>query len=245
MWAGGRFEWTPNNPLRTGQEISQHVSVDNISKKTGKSGIEVAYVSLKMDIMNKNGLSLREKRSYAYISTETPISTTPLEAKPSGKTDTSSTLQSASPPPSFRTPFIPTEIDLFRYSALTFNSHLIHYSHPYATQTEQYPNLVVHGPLMATVLLKVLGMHARVPSSVTVDYDELQWQIGLGEKIRWFEYRARKPLFVGERVLVCGVWVDDGGDGGGAGVGAERRCKLWAENERGDVCMRADAGIGV
>jgi 3-methylfumaryl-CoA hydratase len=72
---------------------------------------------------------------------------------------------------------VPDDVLLFRYSALTFNAHRIHYDRRYVTEVEGYPGLVVHGPLLATLLADLLRRN------------------GVRETLRRFEFRARKPLF--------------------------------------------------
>ena len=103
---------------------------------------------------------------------------------------------------------------LFRYSALTFNGHRIHYDRPYATGVEGYPGLVVHGPLLATLLL---------------DLVRCEWpEARIGE----FEFRAMRPLFDGAAFRICGDPVGDG-----------RHIRLWAEDGSGSLCMDALATL--
>jgi 3-methylfumaryl-CoA hydratase len=103
---------------------------------------------------------------------------------------------------------------LFRYSALTFNGHRIHYDRPYATEVEGYPGLVVHGPLLATLLLDLLRRHRPE-----------------GRALR-FEFKAMRPLFDDAAFRLCGDPVGDG-----------RQVRLWAQDAAGALCMDASATL--
>ena len=107
---------------------------------------------------------------------------------------------------------VPDEVMLFRYSALTFNSHRIHYDRKYATETEGYPGLVVHGPLMATWLMALLQQHCKQP-------------------VADLSYKALKPVFecADHRPLrLCGAPAPDG-----------LSAQLWVEDHHGDTAMHA------
>ena len=109
---------------------------------------------------------------------------------------------------------VPDDVLLFRYSALTFNSHRIHYDRRYATEAEGYPGLVVHGPLLATLLADLLRRH------------------GVGENLSRFEFRARRPLFDIAPFDVCGL-----PDARGSAV------SLWAQDIDGGLAMQATAAF--
>jgi 3-methylfumaryl-CoA hydratase len=109
----------------------------------------------------------------------------------------------------------PDPVLLFRYSALTFNAHRIHYDQPYATEVEGYPGLVVHGPLLATLLLERL--RHRLPQRV----------------ITAFEFRAVRPVFHTAPFFVC-ARVDQPDVGGVA---------LWVRDADGNLCMEAGARV--
>jgi 3-methylfumaryl-CoA hydratase len=97
------------------------------------------------------------------------------------------------PEPAWREPFVADEVTLFRFSALTFNGHRIHYDHPYATGVEGYPGLVVHGPLLALLLLDA-GVR-RLPGGGAA----------LGAKLLSFRYRAVGPAFCSEPLRLEGL----------------------------------------
>ena len=108
---------------------------------------------------------------------------------------------------------VPDDVLLFRYSALTFNGHRIHYDRRYATEVEGYPGLVVHGPLIATLLLDLL--RRELPQARVVR----------------FAFRALRPLFDNAPFRVCGQSLDAG------------TVRLWAATEDGLLAMDATATL--
>jgi 3-methylfumaryl-CoA hydratase len=108
----------------------------------------------------------------------------------------------------------PDDVLLFRYSALTFNGHRIHYDRRYVTEVEGYPGLVVHGPLLATLLADLARRHADAPMTA-------------------FRFRAVRPLFDVADFAVCGAPSPDG-----------RRAALWAQGADGFLAMEAEAELG-
>jgi 3-methylfumaryl-CoA hydratase len=109
---------------------------------------------------------------------------------------------------------VPDDVLLFRYSALTFNGHRIHYDRKYVTEVEGYPGLIVHGPLIATLLL-----------------DLLRWELPEATVAR-YEFRATRPLFDINVFDVCGLPSADG-----------KRVRLWARDHEGWLAMDATAQI--
>jgi 3-methylfumaryl-CoA hydratase len=110
--------------------------------------------------------------------------------------------------------WVPDDVLLFRYSALTFNGHRIHYDRRYVTQVEGYPGLVVHGPLIATLLLDLLRRQA--PEAEVLRY----------------EFRAIRPLFDLHPFFVCGEPQPGG-----------RTFSLWARDQEGNLAMDATAVV--
>ena len=106
---------------------------------------------------------------------------------------------------------------LFRYSALTFNGHRIHYDHPYATEVEGYPGLIVHGPLIATLLLDLL--RREHPDA----------------RVRRSAFKAMRPVFDIHRFSVCGKPE--------ASAHGEQRVALWARDHEGFLAMQAHAEL--
>eukprot|EP01114_Cavostelium_apophysatum_P023247 TRINITY_DN8701_c0_g1_i1.p1 TRINITY_DN8701_c0_g1~~TRINITY_DN8701_c0_g1_i1.p1 ORF type:complete len:310 (-),score=44.87 TRINITY_DN8701_c0_g1_i1:3-932(-) len=139
MWAGASVHFDTKNPLRVGQKIRQETTAPNTEVKQGSRG-ETIFVTLKKDIFNSAGLSVRDSWTLAYM-TEKP--------------DLSKQKMITAKPHQFQREIKPTPIMLFRYSALTHNCHKIHFDHEYVTKEEGYPALVVHGPLTSTLLMDV------------------------------------------------------------------------------------------
>jgi 3-methylfumaryl-CoA hydratase len=122
---------------------------------------------------------------------------------------------------------VPDPVLLFRYSALTFNGHRIHYDRPYATQEEGYPGLVVHGPLIATLLLDLLQRemrrHERADAAPAV--------------VTRFSFTARRPLYDIHRFAICGR-ISHERDGDTPGT-----VQLWARDHEGWLAMQATADL--
>jgi 3-methylfumaryl-CoA hydratase len=108
--------------------------------------------------------------------------------------------------------FVPDPVSLFRYSALTFNGHRIHYDRRYVTQVEGYPGLIVHGPLMATLLVDLLRRHSD-------------------RALQSFEFKAVKPVFECADQRALSVCAHPDGE----------QIHAWVQDHQGDVCMQATA----
>ena len=170
MFAGGRFEF--HHPLKIGERISRTSRITDVSGKEGRSGTLV-FVTVRHEISNSAGVALSEEHDIVYR--ENPRTDAPVPKPtpaPAGET--------------FSREIVPDPVLLFRYSALTFNSHRIHYDRSYATEVEGYPGLIVHGPLIATLLVDLL--RRSLPDA----------------KISRFSFRAVRPLFDIHRFTVCG-----------------------------------------
>ncbi|CAO3703687.1 unnamed protein product [Rhizopus stolonifer] len=129
MWAGASFDWNLDNPLVVNNQIEMKTGLDRVQLKEGRRG-ESAMVWLNKDIYNRSGWSMREQRCLVYHSEQTQetVSTNGIKMKRI---------------PDFSMTFVPSSILLFRYSALTFNSHRIHYDHQYATEIEKHPGMKI------------------------------------------------------------------------------------------------------
>ena len=170
MFAGGRFEF--HHPLKIGERISRTSRITDVSGKEGRSGTLV-FVTVLHEISNSGGVALSEEHDIVYR--ENPRTDAPVPKPtpaPAGET--------------FSREIVPDPVLLFRYSALTFNSHRIHYDRSYATEVEGYPGLIVHGPLIATLLVDLF--RRNLPDA----------------KISRFSFRAVRPLFDIHRFTVCG-----------------------------------------
>jgi 3-methylfumaryl-CoA hydratase len=196
MWAGSRLQSA--QPLRIGDRVTRRSSVAALEPKLGRSG-RLLFVTLRHELTGNSGGSIFEEQFIVFRSPHDP------DAPPS--------MPAAAPRPAqFERVVVPTPPLLFRFSALTFNAHRIHYDHPYATQVEGYDGLVVHGPLMAVLMLDLLE------------------RIGRGTAIDGFAFRARYPAFAPHPLLVKAnattpgfdVWIESRGVEVSAGSAAGR-----------------------
>ncbi len=195
MWAGGRL--TFEQPLQVGDAISRLSRIASVDIKEGRSG-PLVFVTVRHEVSTARGPALTEEHDIVYR--EAPRPDAPA-IKP----------QAAPDDATFRRDVVPDPVLLFRYSALTFNGHRIHYDRSYVTGVEGYPGLIVHGPLIATLLVDLLRRQA--PES----------------RLRRFEFRAMRPIFDIHPFSVCGR--HDGGD----------RHSLWARDHEGFLAMQASA----
>ena len=188
MWAASDVEFLAQ--LTPDMKIQRRSEVKSITPKSGRSG-DLVFVVLE-HVNSSGGTDLiREQQTIVYRDHPTAASPLPPvdDAVDIGQWDWHETV-------------LPNTPLLFRYSAITFNTHRIHYDQEYATQTELYPALVVHGPLTASLLLKLCADN-------------------LGQnKLSRFNYRAKSPLFAGQPLHLVGRKRDDkielqarGGDG--------------------------------
>ena len=139
MWAGGRLEFP--GTLRVGETIRRRSAILEVKEKTGRSGALV-FVVVRHEISGAGGLAVIEEQDLVYRETPDPKAPPPPPRPAPGDGAWSKTVR-------------PDPVMLFRYSALTFNGHRIHYDRPYAMETEGYPGLVVHAPLVATLLIEL------------------------------------------------------------------------------------------
>ena len=182
MWAGGRV--TFHQPLRVGIPAERRSTVTDVREKTGRTGA-LLFVTVRHEYHQSGVLAIEEEQDIVYRQPSPP--------KLVG-TDT--------PPASqWRQAIDPTPVLLFRYSAVTFNGHRIHYDHPYVTGTEGYPGLVVHGPMIATFMLAAFR-HAN-PNA----------------HLEHFSYRGLRPLVAPTAFDVAGRVVEPG------------QAELWAEQD--------------
>jgi 3-methylfumaryl-CoA hydratase len=195
MWAGGRLAF--EQPLQVGEPVERLSRIASVDVKAGRSG-PLVFVTVRHEISSARGLALTEEHDIVYREAPRPDAPT---AKP----------QPAPAGASFRRDVTPDPVLLFRYSALTFNGHRIHYDRSYVTDVEGYPGLIVHGPLIATLLVDLLRRESP------------------DLRLRRFEFRALRPLFDIHPFSVCGR--HDGGN----------RHSLWARDNDGFLAMQATA----
>ena len=160
MWAGGRFRF--HQPLRVDEAITRVSTVQDVTIKHGRNGT-LCFVLVKHEVSGQNGLALVEEHDIVYRDMPQP-NEAPAAPKPV-RTDGI-----------WAQDIHPSDPMLFRYSALTFNSHRIHYDRRYVTEVEGYPGLLVHGPLIATLLIDLLRRNTD-------------------QTVSSFRFRAMSPLF--------------------------------------------------
>lgn len=140
MWAGGRFRFLA--PIRIGDPIERTSEIADISLKKGRTG-PLAFCTVRHTIAAGGAPCVIEEHDIVYRGAPVPgEAPAPAQAPPEGA--------------AFGRTITPDPVLLFRFSALTFNGHRIHYDHPYVTKVEGYPGLVVHGPLLALLLLDLV-----------------------------------------------------------------------------------------
>ncbi|MGE8359163.1 FAS1-like dehydratase domain-containing protein [Pseudomonas sp.] len=184
MWAGGRVEFF--QPLRVGGEASRLSTITHIEEKHGRTGA-LLFVTVRHDYLQDGELAIREEQDIVYREPSPP------------KTGSGEALVAGD----WREAVTPSATLLFRYSAVTFNGHRIHYDWPYVTETEGYAGLVVHGPLIAT-----LSLRAFCRANPTA-------------RMRRFAYRGLRPLVSPEPFEV------------GGRLTAAGTAELWAGNQAG------------
>ena len=197
MWAGSRMEFF--RPLRIGDTIRRESRIAAVNVKEGRSGTLV-FVTVRHEITCADAPLLTDEHDIVYRDFD--------------KGGVSSSPKMAPHDHRWLREIVPTPVLLFRYSALTFNSHRIHYDYPYVTGVEGYPGLIVHGPLLATLLLDLLSR--EMPSA----------------RVTRFQFRAVSPLFDNAPFAVCGRPDGDG-----------REIALWAKGADGRLAMDATATI--
>ena len=139
IWAGSRIEFLA--PIKVGAALTRVTTVDAIKPKRGASG-DLLFVTLRHDIAANGVPAIREEQDIVFRE-PAPASPAPQAPTPVAPAEPADVVRSVSPDP----------VLLFRYSALTFNAHRIHYDRDYARDVEGYAGLVVHGPLIATLLM--------------------------------------------------------------------------------------------
>lgn len=199
MWAGGRLKFLA--PLLVGSQAARVSRIKAVDIKQGKSG-PLVFVTVAHDISVQAKLVIQEEHDIVY-----------RDAVPAG--DLASNTKLAPTDAHWSRQISPDPVQLFRYSALTFNGYRIHYDRTYATEVEGYPGLIVHGPLIASLLTDLISR--ELPDRT----------------IREFSFRAIAPLFDTEPFSVHGRLEPEG-----------HRVVLWAANSRGELAMQAEAQLG-
>ncbi len=204
MWAGSQMEF--RQPIRIGDRISRLSTIESVEEKSGRTGTLV-FVKVRHEISVQDapepGPALVEFHDIVYRDLPRPDDPVPA---PKAAQQT--------PANGWERKIIPDDVLLFRYSALTFNGHRIHYDRRYVTSVEGYPGLIVHGPLIATLLLDALR------------HEHPQAQVAR------FEFRAMRPTFDLNHFFVCGEPDADG-----------KGFHLWAKDHEGWLTMDARVAL--
>jgi 3-methylfumaryl-CoA hydratase len=210
MWAGSRLDW--HGALRVGQAVERVSTILKCEAKRGRTG-EMVLVTVghqfragdallldeQHDIVYRDEAGAEERRALGELAAQARAGTVQFER-------TGEIVREVTVGP----------VQMFRYSAATFNGHRIHYDRDYARDVEGYPGLVVHGPLIATLLLEFL-----------------QAQVAPGRLVERFEFRAMKPTFdIAPFALHA------------ARPAADGSVSLWSTNNVGAVGVQATARVG-
>ena len=197
MWAGSQLEF--HRPLAIGDALTRTSTIDNVTEKSGRTGTLV-FVKVRHEIRrgDEGEAALTEFHDIVYREAARPGDAAPAP--------TAAPAEAA-----WEREWVPDDVLLFRYSALTFNGHRIHYDRRYVTQVEGYPGLIVHGPLQTILVLDLCRRNDRRP-------------------VRRLDYRALFPIFHGETFTVNGEPEADGAS-----------VKLWTANATGRYAMTASA----
>ena len=191
MWAGGRLDF--RRPIRIGEKLARESEILAVESKQGKSG-NLVFVTVQHTVRASGEVAVVEEHDIVYRDAATPGAPTP-PGKPAPAQVT------------WKREIVPDEALLFRYSALIFNAHRIHYDLDYCRHEEGYPGLIVHGPLQTTLLLDISRRHA-------------------GKPVRKLAYRAISPAFHNQPLTIGG---NPSADGASAHV--------WTANATGHVTM--------
>ena len=195
LWAGSRVAFY--QPLRVGDRVERSSAIVSIEEKTGRES-PLVFVTVRHRYSGSDGVAVEEEQELVY---REPPSTSAAAPRASA----------AGIAPAWQRTIHPTETLLFRYSALTLNTHRIHYDRRYAMEVEGYAGLVVHGPLIATLLLDLLSSGAPMRA------------------VARFSFKALRPTFDTSDFAVCGAPADAG------------HYRLWSTDNRGDRAVEAEA----
>ena len=163
MWAGSRLEF--RTPVRVGDAVERTSTIDDVTQKAGRTGkLVFVKVQHRLRCNGAADAALVEFHDIVYRQARQPGDTEPPPL-------------AAATGAAWQQQITPDDVLLFRYSALTFNGHRIHYDRRYVTEVEGYPGLIVHGPLIATLLMDLLRRHAP------------------GAQVAGFSFKAVRPTF--------------------------------------------------
>lgn len=176
MWAGSRLAFLA--PMKIGQDLRKRSTIKSVAHKSGRSG-DLVFVTVLHEVFDGAAPCLHEEHDIVYRAAPAKGAVAPA-------------LPLAPEHSDFSRIITPNPVLLFRYSALTFNGHRIHYDHPFCIETEGYGGLVVHGPLLATLMLDLL--RREMPEA----------------RLAAFEFRAISPVFDTDEFSVHGAPNEEG-----------------------------------
>ena len=185
--------------LRVGDEVRRESVIKDVTLKEGRSGTMV-FVTVQTNFISPRGMAIVEEQDLVYRGEPDRNAPPPAPQPAPGNAVWSKTI-------------VPDPVLLFRYSALTFNGHRIHYDHPYVTNSEGYPERVVNGSLTTLLALELARTHAAA-------------------QLKSMSSRAVRPLFVDRPFTVCG---EPGSDG--------KSVKLWAIDDQNALAMSVTADL--
>jgi len=200
MWAGSQFEF--RSPVRVGDHVERTSTIANVTEKSGRTG-KLVFVKVRHEL-RCNGApnpAVVEFHDIVY-----------REAKQASDVEPPPVAAPTGAP--WQREIVPDDVLLFRYSALTFNGHRIHYDRKYVTEVEGYPGLIVHGPLIATLLMDLV--RRQMP----------------GAEVASFSFKAVRPTFDLHAFKVNGAPQADG-----------KTVRLWAQDHDGWLTMDAVATV--
>ena len=200
MWAGSDFAF--HQPLLVGDRLTRTSTIVDVSEKSGRTG-HLIFVKVRHEIRRYGAadVALIEHHDIVYRDAPGPTDVPPAPMAAPGKFSWERRIKA-------------DEVLLFRYSALTFNGHRIHYDRKYVTEVEGYPGLIVHGPLIATLLMDVL--RRQLPEA----------------RVAKFEFKAVRPTFDINPFSVHGQPAADG-----------KSVRLWGRDHEGWLTMDATATL--
>ncbi len=195
MFAGRRI--TFHADLQVGDEVRRESTIKDVTSKEGRSG-QMVFVTVTTNILSPRGLAVSEEQDIVYRGDPDPNAPPPAPQPAPGKAVWSRVVT-------------PDPVTLFRYSALTFNGHRIHYDHPYVTKVEGYPDLVMNGGMTTLLVFELARANAATP-------------------LKFIASRNVRPMFVNRPFTVCGEPAADG-----------KTAKLWVVDDQNALSLSATA----
>jgi len=200
MYAGNDLKF--HEPLRVGDRVTKEIFIKSVAPKEGRSG-RLIFVVYGIRIIGPRGLVLEDDQNIVFRDEERAGAKSPPPAEAAARTDAL-----------WKGTITVDPVTLFRFSACTFNPHRIHYDYRYIRDVEKYPELIVHGPLTAILLLELVRKHWP---------DKALAMSGFG-------MRAKAPLFANRPIRLLGEPAPDGAS-----------CRLWALDDAGRLAMEISA----